>query len=60
MVKGPSENIIKLRALTEEICKRESHDDYKEIVFQLKEIVNGGKEEIASSKTIKNKDRCYE
>ena len=60
MTTVPSENILKLRALTEQICSRENNDEYKEIVLQLKEIVNEGVEEISNSKTVKTKVKCYE
>jgi len=60
MTTVPSENILKLRELTEQICIRENNDEYKEIVLQLINILDEGKEEIANSKTIKNKVKCYE
>lgn len=60
MTTVPSENILKLRKLTEQICSTENNDEYKDIVLQLKEILDGGKDEIAKSKTIKTKVQCYE
>lgn len=60
MTTVPSENILKLRELTEQICNRENQDEYKEIVLQLKDILDDGKEEIANSKTVKTKVKCYE
>jgi hypothetical protein len=60
MTTVPSENILKLRELTDQICNRENHDEYKEIVLQLKDVLDDGKEEIANSKTVKTKVKCYE
>ena len=60
MTTVPSENILKLRKLTEEICNRESNNEYKEIVLKLKSIVDDGIDEISSSKTMKTKVKCYE
>ncbi len=60
MTTVPSENILKLRELTEQICNRESNDEYREIVLQLKNIVDDGIDEISNSKTMKTKVKCYE
>lgn len=60
MTTVPSDNILKLRELTDKICNRETNDEYKEIVLKLKEIVDEGKDEIANSKTIKTRVKCYE
>lgn len=60
MTTVPSENILKLRELSEQICSRENQDEYKEIVLQLKDVLDEGKDEIANSKTIKTKVKCYE
>lgn len=57
----PSENILKLRKLTDQICDLDKKDDeYKLIVKQLKNLVDNGVEEIKSSKTNKSKIKCYE
>lgn len=56
----PSENILKLRKLTEKIDKQKKTDDYESIVKQLKEIVDEGKSVIEQSKTEKTKIKCYE
>ena len=60
MTTVPSENILKLRELTEQICTRENHNEYKEIVLQLIDILDDGKEDIANSKSVKTKVKCYE
>lgn len=56
----PSENIIKLRALTERLSKNDSDIDYEIIVKNLKKIVDDGKQTIASSDTTYSKIKCYE
>lgn len=60
MTTVPSENILKLRVLTDQICSKENHSEYKEIVLELKGILDEGKNRIAKSKTIKTKVDCYE
>jgi hypothetical protein len=60
MTTVPSENILKLRILSDEICSRQNNDGYKEIVLNLKNILDSGKKEIISLKTIKTKMKCYE
>lgn len=54
----PSENILKLRKLTEQICSVESNDDC--IMNELKIIINKGTEAILSSKTQRTKLKNYE
>jgi ribosomal protein S20 len=57
----PSENILKLRELTDQICSREeSEEEYKKVVKELKNIVEKGVIEIENSKTPKSKMKCYE
>lgn len=57
----PSENILQLRKLTEEICNTDKSDsEYKKIVRELKYLVETGVEDIKSSKTTKTKIKCYE
>jgi hypothetical protein len=60
VTKVTSENILKLRALTEKISAENNNDDYKVIVKQLKSIVDGGKTLIEESKTPQSKIKCYE
>jgi hypothetical protein len=60
MTSVPSENILKLRELTEKMCLRDSDIEYREILLRLKEIVDSGKDEIHNSKTTKTKVKCYE
>jgi hypothetical protein len=56
----PSENILKLRELTERMHKEIKEDEYKVIVKQLKKIVDDGKGEIAKSDCSESKIKCYE
>ena len=57
----PSENILKLRELTDKICSREDSEvEYKKVVKQLKNIVDKGVVEIENSQTPKSKMKCYE
>ena len=55
----PNENILKLRELSDKLCKI-PNDEYKEIVKQLKAIVTDGKYEIAKSSDSVSKIKCYE
>lgn len=56
----PSENILKLRELTEKMYKEHKEDEYKIIVKQLKSIVDKGKGELAKTDCEESKIRCYE
>jgi hypothetical protein len=59
-VTGPiSENILKLRELTKELTKAEA-DEYKDIVIQLKTIVDNGQGVIESADCTQSKIKCYE
>lgn len=53
----PSENILKLIELTDKLCL---HDEDREIVIKMKEIIESGKIEVQKSRTIKGKIKCYE
>ena len=55
----PSENIIKLRMLSDELCKTQD-DEYKVIVKKLKLIIENGKKDIEELKTPTTKFKCYE
>ena len=60
MKEGTSENILKLRELTNKLATEENKDDYKLIVKKLKTIVDEGKDEIEKSKSPQSKIKCYE
>jgi hypothetical protein len=56
----PSDNILQLRVLTDKICSQNTDNSYKEVVKELKQIVEIGKEEIDEAKSTKTKIKCYE
>lgn len=55
----PSENILKLRELTEKLCSL-NYDDDKEKLDKIKSILYENKKQIDLYKTEKNKLKCYE
>lgn len=55
---SPSENILKLRKLTEQICSIEPTTDC--VVDKIKMAIEKGTEEILSSKTERTKLKYYE
>ncbi len=55
---SPSENILKLRKLTEQICNVEPSGE--SIIEKLKSAIEKGTEEIMSSKTERTKLKHYE
>lgn len=56
-----SENILKLRELTEKINDTKNKDsEYKLIVKRLKQIVDEGKKHITDSSSPQSKILCYE
>ena len=54
----PSENLLKLRELSDKICH--SSDEYREIVKKLKKIIDDGKTRIDENYCDKDKVACYE
>ena len=57
----PNENILKLRELTDKICKTSpDENDYKLVVNELKKVIKEGKEEIDKSINDETKVNCYE
>lgn len=57
----PNENILKLRELTDKICKTNPNEnDYKIVVDELKKVIKEGKTEIDRSLTEEKKINCYE
>lgn len=57
----PNENILKLRELTDRICKTSpDENDYKRVVNELKQVIKEGKNEIDRSLTEEKKINCYE
>jgi predicted RNA-binding protein len=57
---SPSENIIRLRELSEKLYAVDIQDDYKEMMTEIKNIVETSKEEISVNSTPKAKVKCYE
>jgi hypothetical protein len=55
---SPSENILKLRKLTEQICSIEPDTDY--VLNEIRTIIDSCTEQIISSKTEKTKLKYYE
>jgi len=57
----PNENILKLRELTDKICKSNIDDyDYKMVVDELKKVIKDGKVEIERSLSDEKRINCYE
>jgi hypothetical protein len=57
MTSVPSENILKLRELTEKMCATIPND---KIIDLVQDIIDEGVEEVVNSKTDKTKIKCYE
>ena len=55
----PSDNIIELRRLSEKLCKTDDNN-YKEVIIEMKKIVESSKSEIEKNNTPKEKVKCYE
>ena len=56
----PSENILKLRELTNKLIDKNINDEYKDIVIQLKKIVDEGKHKLEHTESAQSKIKCYE
>jgi hypothetical protein len=54
-----NEDMLKLRLLSEKLCL-ENHDKYKDIVLELKALVDDTQYNIDSSLTPMLKIKCYE
>lgn len=57
MTSVPSENILKLRELTEKMCTAVPND---KILYLVQDIIDEGVKEVVKSKTDKTKIKCYE
>jgi len=55
----PSDNILELRRLSAKLCEV-NDDDYKDIIVEVKNLVEIGSVEITQTKTPKDKVKCYE
>ena len=56
----PSENILKLRELTEKMCEIPHDKDYEDIIKKLKLTVDEGREEVKVSPNPQTKVKFYE
>jgi hypothetical protein len=58
----PSDNILKLRALTERLCSIEHISDvqYKDVLKKLKNMIDDGKKTVDTADTEQSKIKCYE
>ena len=56
----PSENILELRRLSAKLCEINDFDNYKEIIIEVKNVVETSTAEIIQNKTPKQKIKCYE
>ena len=60
MARTPSENILKLRELTDKICNVSPNSDLEIALRELKVVVDEGNKEINVSVTPQKKLKCYE
>ena len=60
MAKSPSENILKLRELTDKICNASPNSNLEVALRELKVVVDEGNKEINVSVTPQKKLKCYE
>ena len=56
----PSDNILELRRLSEKLCRTNEDKEYKEVIIEVKKIVESSKSEIEKNDTPKEKVMCYE
>ena len=55
-----SENILKLRELTEKICKVSPDSEYETVLKSVKTVIEEGEEEPSRLTTSQTKIKCYE
>lgn len=57
-----NDNIIKLRELTDKICKGEVNDDelFKQIIDEIKAVLDAEEDNLATIKSNTKKVKCYE
>jgi phosphosulfolactate synthase (CoM biosynthesis protein A) len=56
----PSENILKLRELTKQMCEKPHEKDYEDVIKKVKETIDEGAEEVSVLRNDKSKLKCYE
>ena len=59
MCNVPSENILKLIELTDQLCVQDV-DNYRVDIIKIKKIIEIGKTELLKARTTKNKIKCYD
>ena len=57
---APSENLLKLRELSEKLYAIEKQDDYKDVMSEIKTVLESNKEEISVNSAPREKVKCYE
>ena len=57
---SPSDNILKLRELTEKISNTTPYNEYEMVLKSLKRVVDEGKEKISDTVSTQSKIKCYE
>ncbi len=60
MEKVVSENIERLRELTDKISQNSPEGEYEIVLKKLKKIINEGRGEVTTSATPQTKIKCYE
>jgi hypothetical protein len=55
----PSDNILELRRLSAKLCEM-NNDDYRDIIIEIKNIIENDSIEITKLRTPKEKIKCYE
>ena len=55
-----SENILKLRELTEKICSVPPKGEYETVLSDVKSIVKKGEDEVEKTFSSNQKIKCYE
>lgn len=56
----PSENILKLRELTEKMCEMPHEKQYEEVIKKVKTAIEEGREEVKVLPNTQSKIKCYE
>lgn len=55
-----SENILKLRELTDKICKVSPDTEYETVLKNVKSVIEEGEEEVSRLTSSQTKIKCYE
>jgi hypothetical protein len=60
MKSSPSENILKLRELTEKLCDLSHKDNCEKSLIKIKQVIDESSIEISQANTYQSKINCYE